>query len=182
MKEALRHIEKPVKSQISNNGGWAIISSMIAIFIGLIMMAGIFGIVQMAMSGSKVQNAETNIGAIRTGVQKLYAGQPDYSDLDTDLARQAGIFPEGMVTSSGNVRNDWNGPVEVREGSEPTLFEIEYNDVPEDACADLASSGYGSWASVTVGGTTVSQSGGGSVSDAVNGCSGDDNSIVFESE
>lgn len=170
------------RHHVHNKNGWAIMSSLIAIFIGLIMIAGIFGLVQMAMQGSKVQRAQNNIGTIRSGIQQLFAGQPDYSGLSTDLARQAGIFPSEMVTSGNNVRNAWNGDANVREGSNPTLFEIEYNDVPEEPCVDLASFGYGTWRSVSVGGSSISQSGGTAVSDAVNACSGDSNTVIFEGE
>lgn len=170
------------KRCVGNENGWAIMSSMIAIFVGLIMMAGIFGLVQITLSNSKVQKAQNNITTIRSSIQQLFAGQPDYSGLTADLARQAGTFPPEMVTSSNDVKNAWNGAVSLSTGSSTTNFEIQYDDVPQDACIKLAPFGYGTWESVKVGGTSISQSGGGGVSDAVSACSGDSNSIVFEGE
>lgn len=177
MKKFLRHNSGFMKNQ----EGWAIMSSMIAIFVGLIMMAGIFGLVKIALSGSKVQTAQNNISTVRTSVQQLFAGQPDYTGLTTDLARQSGMLPSEMVTGSNNVENAWAGSVSLSEGSTSSTFTIEYDGVPEEACVKLAPFGYGSWAEVTVGGSSISQSGGTAVSDAVSACSGDSNTVVFES-
>lgn len=163
-----------------NQEGWAIMSSMIAIFIGLIMMAGIFGIVQIALSGSKVQTAQNNISMIRTTTQQLFSGQPDYTGLTTSLAISAGMLPSGMVSGSSAV-NAWSGSVTITTGSPTHLFDITYSGLPEEACIKLAPFGYGTWNSVTVGGSTISQSGGTAVSDAVTACSGASNTIVFTS-
>jgi type II secretory pathway pseudopilin PulG len=154
---------------------------MIAIFIGLVMLGGIFGLVQMAMQGSKVQTAQTNLSTIRMGVQKLYTGQPNYSGLDTSTANAAGLFPESMTSGAGPV-NAWSGSVQVSVGATPTRFTITFNDVPQEPCIELAKFGYGSWESVEVNGASVSQSGGGAVSDAVAACTSGGNSLVYVSQ
>ena len=182
MKKFLKRQIGRAGQPVANNDGWAIMSAMIAIFIGLIMMAGIFGLVQIAMTGSNVQKAQDNIGTMRSSIQQLFAGQPDYTGLTTDLARRAGVFPGTMIDGSNNVRNAWSGQVNVSTGNPSTRFEIAYNGVPEEECIRLAPFGYGTWASVSVGGSSISQSGGGAVADAVNACSGNSNMITFESE
>jgi len=161
-------------------GGWAIMSALIAIFVGLIMLGGVFAIVQMAMQGSKVQSAQTQLTSIRMGVRKLYTGQPSYAGLDTSTAQTAGVFPENMLSGSGP-KNFWNGDVTVSVSGTPTEFDITYNGVPQKPCVQLAKFGYGSWQSVTVGGTSVSQSGGGAVSDAVSACTSGGNTVTYTS-
>jgi len=160
--------------------GWAMMEVMIAIFIALIMLGGVFAYVTMAMQGSKISTAQTNLSTIRMNVRKLYTGQPNFSGLDTSTANGAGVFPEGMTSGSGP-KNAWNGDVSVSAASDPTQFEIVYNNVPEEPCVELAKFGYGSWESVSVGGSSISQTGGGSVSDAVSACASGGNSITYTS-
>lgn len=161
-------------------GGWAMMEVMIAIFIALIMLGGVFAYVTMAMQGAKVSDAQSNLSTIRMGVRKLYTGQPNYSGLDTSTAQSAGIFPETMLSGSGP-KNGWNGDVTTAVASDPTQFKITYNDVPKEPCVKLAKYGYGSWEAVNVGGTSISQSGGGAVSDAVSACASGGNTITYTS-
>jgi len=163
-----------------NEDGWAMMEVMIAIFVALIMLGGVFAYVSIAMQGAKVSDAQSNLSTIRMGVQKLYTGQPNYSGLDTSTANSAGVFPSGMTSGSGP-KNAWNGDVSVSAASNPTEFTITFNDVPQEPCIELAKYGYGSWQEVTAGGNTVSQSGGGAVSDAVSGCGSGGNTLVFKS-
>ena len=160
--------------------GWAMMEVMIAIFVALIMLGGVFAYVSIAMQGAKVSDAQSNLSTIRMGIQKLYTGQPNYSGLDTSTANSAGVFPESMTSGSGP-KNAWNGDITVSVAGDPTQFEITYNDVPKEPCVELARYGYGSWESVEVGGTSISQSGGGAVSDAVSACSSGGNSLTYTS-
>ena len=180
MKKILRLGLNATGRRAANEEGWAIMSSMIAIFIGLIMMAGIFGLVQIALQGSNVQAAQNHISMIRTNAQQLFSGQPDYSGLTTSLATSAGMIPSEMVSGS-SVVNAWSGSVTVATGTPSSQFDITYSGLPEEACIKLAPFGYGSWDSVTVGGSSISQSGGTAVSDAVSACSGSSNTLVFTS-
>lgn len=180
MKNFLKTTLKASARHTGNEGGWAIMSAMIAIFVGLIMMAGIFGLVQISLQGSKVQEAQNNLSTIRTSIQQLFAGQPDYSGLNNSLAISANMVPESMVSGS-NILNAWSGDVTVSTGSSSSTFSIQYDDVPEEACIKFAPFGYGTWTSVDVGGSSISQNGGTAVSDAVSACGSGGNSITFTS-
>ena len=182
MKQFLKRKRATEKSKMDSQGGWAIMSAMIAITISLIMLGGIFAIVQMTMQGSRVQEAQKNIGSIRTNVQQLYSGQPDYSGLSNDVIIDAGLAPESMLGSAaGELKNTWNSAVTVEPASSVHQFTVTYDGVPQEACIELAKFGYGSWQKVTVGGTSISQEGGGAISDATGACSSGDNSLTFTS-
>jgi len=159
----------------ARQGGWAVASTMIAIVIGLIMLSGIFALVNQALSGANINEEKQNLSAIRMELSNLYAGQQNYSGLDNDTALNAGVFPANMV-DAGNVINAWNGDVTVAESADTTEFDITYDGVPQEECIELATFGQGQWEAVTVGGADI-----GDVTDAAGACSGDDNTLVFTS-
>lgn len=162
------------KNILKNQEGWAIMETMIAIVIGLMMVAGASVLIRGAFSNWKLNTAEQNITLLRNGVQQLYSGQPDYTGLSNTIGKNADLFASTML-KGGNVKNTWNGDVTIgADSANSTLFTITSASVPKEACIKLST--FGSWSSVKVGSTTVTN-----VSTASNAC-GDVNSLTFTSE
>jgi len=155
--------------------GFTLLEMMMVIVISLLMMAGVFGLVSMAMGNSKVKDAQQNISTIRMGVQNLYSGQPNYSGLSNTIAENAGIFPDKLIKSAGTIKNAWNGDVTIAPNSDPSKFDVTYKSVPQEACMKLAVlSGFDE---ITVGGTGVND-----IAGASSECASGGNDLVFVSQ
>jgi hypothetical protein len=169
---------KPLK----NEEGWAILSTMIAIVVGLIMMAGIFAVVDQSMDSSKLTSAQQEITMIRMNIRQLCSGMGSYTGLSDTLAESAGVFPSSMEKAS-EIKNPWNGAVSVGVLTDTTLFSITYEDVPQASCIKLAT--YDSWEAVTAAGASTdlpSDSASiSSVAAAATACSSDLNTMTFYS-
>lgn len=172
---------KEIRVMKHRQGGWAIVSTMIAIVIGLIMLGGLFVIFDQAWQGQIMETEQRNIAATRLNIQNLYRGSPNYNGLTTAVGTSAEVFPSDMIKTAG-IRNSWNGAVTLGTASGNTQFTMSWAAVPRASCIKLATFGYGSWAAVTANGTTIPQSGGGAVGAAATACNNDtNNTLVFTS-
>lgn len=136
--------------------GWAIISALIAIVIGLIALGGVFLVVLHARGASQIDAEQQNVVAIRQNVIALYIFSPGYAGLNTANAAHGGVFPKGMVKPSG-VRNAWGGSVDVEPVMGGERFAIIYRDVPREACAKLALTLYRGWSDVSINNVSIPQ-------------------------
>ncbi|NDV23128.1 type 4 pilus major pilin [Desulfovibrio sp. JC022] len=131
-----------------------------ALLIGLIVLGGSGYMISKGIDNDKIAKAEQNLSTFRLDIKNLYQGEPDFNGLTTDIAVTNEAVPDGMIKSSGEVRNVWNGAVTVAAGTDPTTFTITHNSVPEYACVKLATFQAGSWVSVTVNGVVIQQASG----------------------
>ncbi|WP_432737318.1 type 4 pilus major pilin [Maridesulfovibrio sp. FT414] len=150
-----------------------------ALLIGLIVLGGSGYMLSKGIDNDKIAKAEQNLSTFRLDVKNLYQGEPDFAGLTTDIAVTNEAVPDGMIKSSGEVRNVWNGAVAVAAGTDPTTFTITHNSVPEYACVKLATFQAGSWVSVTVNGVEIDQASG--MVAAITEQLADTNTIVFTS-
>ena len=172
---------KPFAQGTHSQAGWAIAETMIAIVIGLIVLAGVFGLVNNTLQGNKLQGAQQNLTAIRLGVQQIFSGQPDYVGLNNTVASNAGVFPSIMV-KSGGIKHGWNGDVTLAvDPSTSTQFTITMSNLPKEAAMKMAIYGAGSWTQVDLNGTTIPQDGGGVVAASGAVVDGASNQVVFKS-
>lgn len=139
-------MQKTVRRLAKDESGWAIVSTLISIVIGLLMIGGIFVFVKQSMDNAKVTDATQQLQTIKMHVKQIFSNEPSYAALGTSgtvnsnmLLQHAGAFPDNMVRdTNGNIRNSWDGQVFVYADASPTRFIIEFRSVPQSACMKLA--------------------------------------------
>ncbi len=158
---------------LKKQAGLSIIETVIAIIIGLIVIAGVFVLVGRAFSGNKISSAEQDILALRTNVKQLYAGQANFTGLANSVVVNGKLVPNDMLNGTSIV-DQWNGAVTVTPDAVVTSFDITLTNVPTAACVQLATFAAGQWVDVTVGGTQVQGVGfiGNTTSAASTACAG----------
>ena len=131
-----------------------------SLLIALIVFGGSAYMISKSMDNDKISTAEQNLSTFRLDLKQLYAGEPDFTDITTDIAVKNKIVPDSMLKSSGEIRNAWNGAVTVAEGTDATTFTITHNKVPGYAWVKLATFQAGSWETITVNGVEINQASG----------------------
>lgn len=143
MKQPINNHEKRFTS---DQGGWAIVGTMIAIVVGLIMLGGIFVVVRQSTDSSRANDALTQLQTIRMNVKQIFNSESSFAALSTDgttgntIGINAGVFPDSMKKGSGadGIKNPWNGSVSLRViPATPTRFSITMEDVPKEACMKI---------------------------------------------
>lgn len=143
--------------------GITLIETLLAVAVGAVILIGSAVLYIVAVGGNQLDQAAQQLQSTASGIRQLYAGQPSYAGLTTNVAISARVFPPGMAdTGSGTVVNPWKGAVTVNASATPTTFDITFQRVPQDACAKLVSmntTGFGgSVERITVNGTAFSPS------------------------
>ena len=129
--------------QLQNQDGWAIISTLIAIVIGLVVIGGLFAAAKQSMDSTKVTEAIQQTQTIKINVKQAFQSEPSFAALGAGanaMLVNAGVYPQGMIrnAATGDVRNPWDGAVNVLVDATPTRFVVEYQQVPQAACIKLA--------------------------------------------
>lgn len=155
-------------------GGWAMMETLIALIIGLVVLAGVFVLVQMSFSSNTTSEAQQNLMTTKANINRLFNSQSDYEAISNEVATQSGIVPSSMIvgdTSSGDITNAFGGEVTLlpNDGDgaslataaginvkENTYYSIEYTGVPQEACIQLGSYTRSQWVGgVDVNGTAI---------------------------
>jgi len=160
-------------------GGWAMMETLIALIIGLVVLAGAFILVQQSFSGNNVSQTREELMTISTNIKRLFTQQSNYAGLDSEIAAKARVVPESMIQDqdSGDIRNVWGGTVEFGTDNSALEYTITYNDVPQEACIELATYDRGEWVNISAEGTDVNYN---DVGGATTACSGlDGNEMIF---
>lgn len=170
-------LKNRTKNPLQNQRGNMLVGALIAL---VIIAGGLVAVVGMGRSATVTSNSneeKSNLTVIRGKIQEKFAGQPDYSQLTTTIAKQGKVFPPKMLKGP-NVKNLWGGDVTtLPNGGDPTRFDIQYTAVPEEVCTDLALIDYGGWSAVDVNGTAIPQAGGGMTAAA--GACGASNTLTW---
>lgn len=147
--------------QLKNQRGWAIVSTLISIVIGLLMIGGIFAYVKQSMDSAKVTDSMQQLQTIKMNVKQAFQSEPSFTPLGASanagansMLSNMGVFAQNMIrNTTGDVRNAWDGPVFVYADSAPTRYVIEFQQVPQAACIKMATSR--DWYQTKVNGTVV---------------------------
>jgi hypothetical protein len=134
--------------------GASLLESIAFLGIAAIVVLGAIALLMSGFSGANTNRALEEVGAVRTGVKRLYMGQSaSYGDavLNQSLI-DAKVFPTTLAVQGANVLNAWNGAVTVT--GQNANFEILYANVPKDVCINMASSS-GDWLAMSVNGTAL---------------------------
>jgi len=168
---------------LNKQRGLTLVETLVAVVVGLIILAGAFVVFGMITSSNKLSNAEQDLTTTQLNIKQLYQGQPNYTGLSNAVAFAANVFPQDMATSAINVIDQWNGAVTLAADANPTEFDITFAGVPQDACIKFASFEFGQWVSLTINGTNIPQTQGTSpVTVAATACvAGPNNAVVWVS-
>lgn len=140
--------------------GMTLVETMIAIAIGLIIVAvGIKG-VSGAMSDSRSTDEVGDLPKIFTNMQKVYGQRASFSGATQAIFVNANVFPTSMTTSgSTNVTNRWGGAVTVAvtaiAGGTNNALTYETTGVPSSECNNVIPQLDNVVRIVTVNGTSV---------------------------
>jgi hypothetical protein len=151
-----------------------------ALLIGLFVASISFGNVSSGFGKSKIGATEQDIVSMRMQTQKLYANSAGtgYNGLTNASAISAGIVPKSLIKAN-DIRHIWGGPVTLSPNAENVSFLIEVEELPHDACVELAHFQTDEWFGVSVNGNAIEP--GAEVMDIVDNCAtGNNNTIIFE--
>ena len=105
--------------------------------------------------------------------QQLFFGT-NYDNLDNDVAMSAGIVPKAFLKGD-SMKNAWGGDVTLANDADNGQFSITLDNVPQDACMQLARFQPDSWESISVNGTVVDPTDVGAIAGACTAAS----SLIF---
>jgi hypothetical protein len=151
-----------------------------AVLIALFIAGASYSAIGSGFSKSKLGATEQDITSLRMQTQKLFAnsGGSGYSGLTNAGAISAGIVPKSLI-KAGDIRHTWGGPVTLSENADNVSFLIELQEIPHDACVELAHFQTDDWYGVSVNGSTIEP--GTEVMDVVANCTtGNNNTVIFE--
>jgi hypothetical protein len=150
--------------------------------VAAIVVIGAVMLLNTAFGGANVNRAIQEISAFQTGVKRLYMGQTTgYGDGDLVPSLLAAQQVPSTVSVRGNeIFNSWNGQIRVN-GLANTQFTLEYANIPQAPCIELATSRGGTgWTEVNISGTSITTFPV-TVADATAACANAANTIVWTS-
>jgi hypothetical protein len=159
---------------------YGMIDTFGALLIGLFILALSLGKVGEGFTKSKISSTEQDIVSLRMQTQKLFANSSGtgYSGLTNSKAISAGIVPKSLIKAN-DIRTTWGGPITLSPNAENVSFLIELEELPHDACVELANFQTDDWHGVTVNGSVIEP--GTEVMDIVSNCaSGNNNTVIYE--
>ncbi len=112
----------------------AIVLGIVGLILGAIWVAA--GAVY---NNQRIATTSTQLLQMVSGIRSLYAASTtvDNGDMTENLAR-AGAVPKDMVDGTTfEVTDIWDGDVTISSASARTAFSIAFEDVPQEACANL---------------------------------------------
>lgn len=145
-----------------------------ALIVGLLLIgAAAFGLYA-AFGKSNVATTEQNLVLLRMQTQQFFFGT-NYDNLDNEVAIKAGIVPKAFLKGE-TMKNSWGGDVTLSSDSANGTFTVEMDNIPQDACIQLARFQPDSWEGVTVNGAEVDPA---DVSGIADSCSQTTNTLAF---
>jgi len=155
------------------------------LFLGLaaVVIVGAFALYNNASSSANMNQARTELQTYIGGVRSLYATSNDFSTANTELVISANIAPSAAVgTDSGGdpaLINPWGGLTII--AGQTRSFTVEFEDIPDEACTAMLSSGLIDAGTIT----SMAANGGTSYTAAItpavaiSECSAGDNAVIF---
>lgn len=151
----------------------SILETVGALIVGLLLIAAAaFGLYS-AFGKSNVATTEQNLVLLRMQTQQLFFGT-NYDNLDNDVAMNAGIVPKSFIKGD-SMKNAWGGDITLANDADNGQFSITLDNVPQDACIQLARFQPDSWESISVNGSVVDPTDVGAIAGACTAAS----SLIF---
>lgn len=162
--------------------GATLIEIIMVVALIAIITIGSFLYYNSASQASKVQEALSELDAISTIVQNMYATSPNYSGLSEAVVVNSGSVASNIKSSVvGNLKHPWDVTaaavtLTANPAAVPTAssFLITYTLIPQGACVDLVGKAFNRFPAIRVNGTSITNAG-----IAATACTNTTNSIVF---
>lgn len=130
-----------------------IIGRIVAIAATVILLVVVGALGAHSLSNARLNNAQSDVSSIISNVESLYSATMNYSTLTNTVATSGGVFTPDMV-ATGAALNPWGGNITLSGAAQQ--FTLTFDGVPQDGCAQLASTLNGSnILSVSVNGTSM---------------------------
>lgn len=176
---------KYLKKQIKMKKGFSLTDFILWLGLVGVVLAGIFLLYPQARLYMKVNDEKQNIAAIRTGIESLYAGNQNYSGINTTLLIKTGAIPSSLILNNSSIMNSFGGVVNVVAGTKLNGnkgFTITYPSVPSKECSRIVNSISDSYDEIgvgTAGNLKSGQNAANPTSTAViNSCASNSNNII----
>lgn len=118
----------------------------------LVISAAVFGL-NYAFGKNNVATMEQNLVLLRMQTQQFLFGT-NYDNLDNEVAIKAGIVPKAFLKGE-TLKNSWGGDVTLSSDTANGTFTVEIDNIPQDACIQLARFQPDSWENVSVNGAEL---------------------------
>lgn len=112
--------------------------------IGVLSVGGIAGFSKM-LAHQKIMQAQEQINAIAAKLSTVGAETSSFSGLNNKTAIKFGAIPAEAIVDAkaGTLQNPFNGDIQIVASTGGSAYAIVYNEVPKDACMNLASQDWG---------------------------------------
>lgn len=148
-------------------------------FLGILALV-VVGALSLYGTASSSQSSTAHISelqALKTATQQLWAGQGGYGSVSlNDTLIAAKRVPTSLPVSGSTITNAWSGAVTVTGVT--STFTVDTTLVPKDVCVTLMTAGGSGWKSVKVGAGTV-RTPPVAPATAASDCSGATNTLTF---
>lgn len=167
---------------IRRSAGATLIEIIMVVALIAIITIGSFLYYNSASQASKVQEALSELDAISTIVQNMYATSTNYSGLSEAVVVNSGSVASNIKsTVAGNLKHPWDSTaaavtLTANPAAVPTAssFLITYTLLPQGACVDLVAKAFNRFPAIRVNGTSISNAG-----IAATACTNTTNTVVF---
>lgn len=163
----------------------AIVLAVIGLVIG-----GIYVAASAVTENNRRQTTQKQLLQIVANVRNMYATQPAYTIPTYAQVKAMGIFPGDLQDTGSEFLSSYGGRVELGSTSNNQWFLVDFVSIPQGACIDLLSKGFGSASAVNgaglmaagtvgggIGGITITD--GISIAEATSVCIGTTNDTLF---
>ena len=149
--------------------GFSLLELLLVLGIIAALVVAAFIVYPKVQASQRSQAESNNIATIQAGVKALYTSASSFTGLNNSVAVQAKIFPDNMLSGSGNSAtpiNAFKGAVTLASANTGpssaagSSFTITYANVPAAECTKIMTATAGNFYIAQVGSTTVKPAGG----------------------
>jgi prepilin-type N-terminal cleavage/methylation domain-containing protein len=141
------------------HSGFSLVELAMVLAIVALLVAGIMLFFSNASTANKTNDAMTELAAVQQVTRSLYAGQPDYTGLDTAVIAAAKQLPNKWVKAGTSLTSPFSSAVTVvasTTNSANDSFTVTFNGLPDTACNKMVTMDLGtSMLNLSANGTAV---------------------------
>lgn len=152
-----------------NKKGFSLLELLLVLGIIAALVVAAFIVYPKVQASQRAQAESNNIATIQAGVKALYTSASSFTGLTNTVAVQAKIFPENMLSGTGNTAvpiNSFKGNVTLAaaatgpSAAAGSSFTITYANVPTAECTKITTATAGNFYIATVNTKVVKPAGG----------------------
>ncbi|VVE75197.1 Major structural subunit of bundle-forming pilus [Pandoraea anapnoica] len=170
-------------NDLKRQSGFTLIEALVVMIVGVVILAAAAAGIGKLFSTSDISTEANNITQMQANTKSVKNGGQGYKGLNNTIAQQYNIVPVNMAqdTTAHTISNAWNGAVVFGTASGDQAYTIVYNQVPTEACTQLAQKlSTAGWGSIDVGGKKITSAS--SLADIGTACSASNsNTMTFTS-